>query len=166
VVSRRTPNGDWPNIADSIERDLWAGGHLFWGLVIFRCTYGDDESWKQALLKLNQRLQERLARHNGLDMGTEERFKLPVIEDTALEEASTHAVRERFEQWCATAEQTEQGTPEEIASRRTGAPSYGEGSSRYRYCLAIDRESLDSITTKPDPGDWKGYGWVKIIDRH
>lgn len=83
-----------------------------------------------------------------------------------MDEASTSTICERYDEWYATAEQTEHGTPEKVACRRTQSPNAHWLSPHYKYCLMVDRESLDSIPSKRDPADIMIYGWVKIIDRH
>ncbi|KAF7182524.1 hypothetical protein CNMCM7691_002095 [Aspergillus felis] len=91
--------------------------------------------------------------YNGLDMM--DRLSLTVFEDqTTFDGATTSFVREHFKKWAATAPQEEQGT--------------GPGNAqRYRYCIQVTDESLDSIIRKAPPPDEhtiNNEGFVNIID--
>ncbi|KAF7163908.1 hypothetical protein CNMCM6106_000680 [Aspergillus hiratsukae] len=89
----------------------------------------------------------------GLDML--ERLTLTVFDDqSTFDGATTSFVREHFKKWAATAPQEEQGT--------------GPGNAqRYRYCIQVTDESLDSIIQKAPPPEEEiinREGFVNIID--
>ena len=143
------------NHADLIEDQLKADGHRTWGYVIYRTTYDNDEDWTEFLKRLRFRMEESFDFFNGRDIL--DLFTLTVIEDREhLDGVSAATVRERFEQWCATAHQLEQ--PE-------GA---GPGlSPRYRFAVQVDAESLHSVVhdaPAPPANDATKKGWVKLID--
>jgi hypothetical protein len=159
--SQRTPQLSTQfNDADNIERYLRDDSHRTWGFVIYRCTYESNEEWDEFMARLRFRIQDWLRHCNGLDMM--DKLDLTVIEDRSLlDDASTSVVREHFKKWATTAPQEEQGT--------------GPGKSqRYRYCIQVDAEVLESIVhdakapPAPDPDsegyvnliwkDWEPYG--------
>jgi hypothetical protein len=92
--------------------------------------------------------------YNGVDMM--DSLSLTVIEDrSVLEGASSKVVREHFTEWAVTAPQQEQG-----------AGAGPEQSQRYRYCIQVDRQSLESVVYKapapPEPDDDRD-GFVNLI---
>lgn len=98
--------------------------------------------------------------YNGFDLLDEEVFKLTVNEDkNKLNGASTSTVRQHFRKWCGEARNREQGSNEEIARRRQG-PAYESGSLavRYRFCVQIDANFLQSIVHGSDRDCKKGIG--------
>lgn len=94
--------------------------------------------------------------HDSLEVGC---FKLTVMEDASkLDGASTSTVRQHFNEWCARALHEEQGSREEIESRRQQpVPWYGSLAVRYRYCVHIDEASMQSIVSE------KREAWVNLI---
>lgn len=139
------------NKADIIERCMQEDGHRIWGMVVYRCTYKSDEDWAEFMRRLHADMTKSLRRANGLDIL--DSFELTVFEDFALEGASTSTVRERFQQWVATAPEQEQST--------------GPGDSqRYQYCVMVDEAALESCVrhaVNADSyviviqGSWKPY---------
>lgn len=98
---------------------------------------------------------------NGLDLL--ESFQLTVFEDEALYgNASTVTIRDNFQQWARTAIQDEQGVSPDMIHRSSIQ------ATRYRFCLFVDEESLQSVLrARPDDClDAKAYvnilsGWWK-----
>lgn len=133
-ASRRTPwSSTHLNAADRIERHLAHDKHTKWGFVIYRCTYESDSDWTEALSRLRESTESRLEFYNGMDML--ENMLFTIIEDQqTLDQASTSTIREHFKQWIQTAPQREQG-----------GDSLPGDSARYKYCISIDAESLQSI---------------------
>jgi len=131
-MSRRTPQySTHNNTADCIERYLQEDGHRTWGFVIYRCTYESDDDWGQFMERLRDQIRRTLEIYNGLDMM--DSLSITVFEDRSiLDGASTSVVREHFKQWAATAPQQEQGTGPAL-------------SQRYRYCVQVDAEALESV---------------------
>jgi hypothetical protein len=132
-IPRWTQDDTNLNNADNIERYLQEDGHRTWGLVIYRCTYDSDDDWNKFMELLRNHIRQTLEFYNGLDIL--DSLSLTIIEDRSiLDDASTSVVRELFKQWAATALEQEQGE------------GIGPGlSQRYRYCIQVDDEALESI---------------------
>ncbi|GFF30758.1 hypothetical protein IFM51744_01230 [Aspergillus udagawae] len=121
--SKRTPgNESRDNLADRVEKALKEAGLRTWGFPIYRCTYQNDSNWAEFL----------------------DRFQTTVVEDRALfEGASTATIREHFQRWATTAIQEESGgSPDMIRYSNVEA-------ARYRFCLFVDEESLQSVLRAP-----------------
>lgn len=113
------------NIADQFQDHLRKDGHRVWGVVVYRCTYGDNAAWETCLERLNARIREPMHFYNGLDLLEEGRFKLTVMHDPSrFEGASARVVRRHFKEWRKHAVHEEQGTNEEIAARRPRPEMY------------------------------------------
>ncbi|KAG9608889.1 hypothetical protein KCU77_g3318, partial [Aureobasidium melanogenum] len=160
-VSVRTPDtlGYESNPADQIERALRADGHRIWGFVVYRCTYESDEDWRLCMQHIHENVRQSMEFCNALDLLDEDCFKLTVIEDKSkLDRASTWTVRQNFHEWCGEALNREQGSNEEIASRRQKPmPGFGSMAVRYRFCVQVDAASLQSIVHGGDKP------WVKLV---
>jgi hypothetical protein len=143
-MSRRIPNMPTRlNSADNIERYLQRDGHRKWGFVIYRCTYDSDANWQEFMARLYQQVAKTLQFYNGLDLM--ESLDLRVFDDPSLfDDASTSAVRDHFTEWAATASYQEQNT----------GPAQ---SQRYRYCIQVDDEALESVLSDEE------YGVVNLI---
>ena len=147
-----TPNND----ADQIEKWLREDGHRVWGFVIYRSTYQSNADWDEFMRRLLADITESLGDADLLD-----NLALTVFDDPKkFDGATTAVVRDHFKQWAATAEQEEQGPefdPEQIKI---------PGSQRYRYCIQITQEMLESVLADGNEkmpvvriirGDWKEY---------
>ncbi|RHZ68357.1 hypothetical protein CDV55_107524 [Aspergillus turcosus] len=82
---------------------------------------------------------------------------LTVLENKSLfNGATTSTIRHHFRQWPATTVEAEQGV------------DYQRDSQRYRYCIQVDEEALDSVVRKPT-APWeiggKNVGYVNFIDK-
>lgn len=150
--SRRTPDSpSHLNTVDNIERYLEEDHHRTWGFIVYRCVYGDDAAWDTFISRFRQEIRDILQFYNGLDMM--DSLDMTVISDPdSLDGASTSAVREHFRQWAVRAPQEEQGT--------------GPGlSQRYRYCIQVDEEALQSVLDGPGPSPLHrpSDGYVNLI---
>ncbi|KAL9639681.1 MAG: hypothetical protein Q9164_000773 [Protoblastenia rupestris] len=155
-ISQRTPEYNTRfNNADEIERDLQQDNHRTWGLVIYRCTYESDADWSEFMTRLRYRVQSALKCYNGLDLL--DSLDITVFEDrVSLDGASKSAVREQFKKWTATAPEAEQGMN-------------AAESQRYRYCIHIDAEALESVVQHaraPPQPEARGPGFVNIVSRY
>ncbi|OAA67643.1 hypothetical protein ISF_03819 [Cordyceps fumosorosea ARSEF 2679] len=110
-----------------------------WGFVIYRTAYdGDDSDGKLARLldALRAAVREALESRGRPDLIPMMDF--PVVQDRAtLESATSYEVRERFSRWTVA-----RGLPP------LNPVAWEEHSSfhpRYRFCLTVDRRSLDSL---------------------
>jgi hypothetical protein len=86
-------------------------------------------------------------------------FRLTVMEDKSqFDEADTSDISQHFQDWATNALNEEQGSNEEIESRRQELiPWYGSLAVRYRFCLQIDAAALQSILKR------KRGAWVNLI---
>lgn len=107
---------------------------------------------------MNAALERVFDRCNGRDIL--DKFPLTIMDDSELyNAASTDAIRQHFQRWSAQnylSEQPNAQDPEEYAVRKA------YGSSRYRYALCADAESLHSVL-HGDDGASDDDGWVKVI---
>lgn len=143
-----------------IEEQMQQYGHDTWGYVIYRTTYESDCDWNNFITQLNAKLDDVFDFYNGKDIL--DKFTLTVMDDRALfDGASTHEIRRHFDEWVKqnyTSEQPHAKESEEDALKRP------QGSTRYRYAVCVDAESLHSIVhgrsevPKKEP-------WVKVIKR-
>ncbi|KAB5578707.1 hypothetical protein GE09DRAFT_558677 [Coniochaeta sp. 2T2.1] len=165
-ISPRTPNtiSASSNAADKIDRHLRADGHRLWGFVVYRCTYSSDAAWRECVRRLEASVRKAMDLYNGHDLLEEGRFRLTVIEDASgglgLDGASTGVVRGNFREWCARMLEEEQGSEEEVRSRRLqDAPLQDRGVTvRYKFCVQVDEESMRSVVSE------EGERWVKLIN--
>ncbi|RHZ45543.1 uncharacterized protein CDV56_102885 [Aspergillus thermomutatus] len=140
-----------------IRHALQEDGHRIWGLVIYRCTYKSDADWDEFMRRLHWRIRDVLEFYQGLDLM--DSLGLTVLEDRSLfDGATTSTVRNHFRQWAETAVEAEQGVG--ACQRR---------SQRYRYCIQVDEEALDSVVHKV-PAPWEeiccnNVGYVNFIDK-
>jgi hypothetical protein len=140
-----------------IRYDLQEDGHRIWGLVIYRCTYKSDADWDEFMKRLRGCTRHTLEFYQAPELM--DSLGLTVLEDRALfDGATTSTVRNHFRKWAETAVETEQGE---------GA---GQGNAqRYRYCLHVDEEALESVVRKA-PAPWgeiryNDVGYVNFIDK-
>ncbi|KAF7510980.1 hypothetical protein GJ744_005526 [Endocarpon pusillum] len=160
-ISPRTPNtiSTKFNAADKIERQLRVDGHRNWGFVVYRCTYTSDSAWELCVQRINASIRKTMSFYNGHDLLEEGCFKFTVIADASmLDRVTTQAVRRHFTEWCARMVHEEQGSREEIESRRQEASPWDwRLPLRYRFCIQVDEASLQSVISED------GEGWVKVI---
>jgi hypothetical protein len=138
--------------ADLIEKYLHEDGHRAWGFVIYRCAYQGITAWDEFMRRLLADTGEMLEGDLGLDLL--DNLALTVFEDsTSFDGAATAVVRDHFNRWAATAVQQEQGTGPGVV-----------GSQRYRYCIQVTQDALDSVLVGEEGGfvrvirgDWEDY---------
>ncbi|THY19618.1 hypothetical protein D6D01_07028 [Aureobasidium pullulans] len=115
-----------------------------WGLVIYRCTYGDDEAWAQFMAHINKRTLDPVAREDRMDMASS--LDWSVQEDPTLERASKVEVRRRFRNWVIVEGRKEDGS--ELEEREL------HHHPRFNFCIHVDADSLDAVVRRgPQPGD-------------
>lgn len=168
-ISPRTPNtiSASSNAADKVDRHLRADGHRLWGLVVYRCTYGNDAAWRECVRRIEASVRRAMDLYNGHDLLQEGRLRLTVIENaTTLDGASTGVVRGHFREWCARMVREEQGSEEEVRSRRQQQQQQQEASLRdggvpvrYEFCVQVDEDSMRSVVSD------EGERWVRLIKR-
>jgi hypothetical protein len=122
--------------ADQIEHWRREDGYRVWGFVIYCSTYQSGADWSEFMRRLLADIMESLSPDllNNL--------ALTVFDDPMkFSGATTAIVRDHFKQWAATAEQEER-SPEYDPERLKIS---GSGSQRYRYCIQVTQEMLESI---------------------
>lgn len=149
--------------ADLIEEGYQADGHRTWGYVIYRTTYESDADWAEFMRRLRWWTTDAMDFFNGQDVL--DRMTWTVFDDRErFDGADTAVIRRHFRAWTETAVQSEQ------QSDTADAPPVSEGrSSRYRYCIQVDAEALNSCVHEgPPPPDCRleQAGWVKVIDKN
>jgi hypothetical protein len=88
------------NPVDQIQEQLLGDGHRVRGLVIYRCTYGDDAAWETCLRRLNTSIRYNVRFYCGLDLLVNNCFKGNVFEDAAqFNGVSMQVVRRHFRDW-------------------------------------------------------------------
>ena len=158
------------NQADLIEEGYQYDGHKTWGFVIYRTTYDSNEDWTEFIRRLRWWTTDSMEFYGGLDVL--ERMAWTVFDDRKqFDGADTAAVRRHFLDWAETAVLSEQqdadGNPP-VAMEHAPRYSYG-GSPRYRYCIQVDAEALDScVHDGPPPPDSRleQASWVKVVDKN
>jgi hypothetical protein len=141
--SKRTPNTPFiRNYADRIEKALNKAGFRSWGFPIYRRTYQSDSDWAEFLRRYRWYVTESLKEHNGIDLL--DTLEITVFENQEVfEGASTATIREHFQQWATTAIQEEQDVSPDMLRYSNFA------AARYRFCLSVDEESLQSVLEAP-----------------
>lgn len=156
----------WLNAADGIERGLLEDGHRVWGFVVYRCYNSrkttsssiaspdaeytaenaavaaaddddndDDILWSRLLATLARCARRSLEVYNGLDLL--DSLRMTVIEDRdgTLEGATSAVVRTHFAAWC----------DDGAVVQEQGDGVTAGLSQRYRYCIWVDDEALESF---------------------
>ncbi|KAJ5966438.1 hypothetical protein N7481_013152 [Penicillium waksmanii] len=140
--SKRTPDKESRNnLADCIEKAQQEAGLHTWGFPIYRCTYKSDADWAELLYRYQWHVSHSLEYYNGLDML--DSYQTTVFEDKSFfEDASTATIREHFQKWSTNAIQELGGSPGMIRA-------FNVGVVRYRFCLFVNEESLQSVLRAP-----------------
>jgi hypothetical protein len=164
--SPRTPlTSTSRNRADVTERLLKQYGHRYWGYVIYRTTYANDDDWDKFVQRLKFWIERAFERCNGRDIL--DLFKLTVFSDQAqFDGADTAAIRAHFKQWAETAWSEEQKLDK--SGLDTWPPLQMTQNPRYHFCIQVDEVSLRSCLETAAPPSLQGFGegWVKLISKN
>ena len=138
---------------DRLEEFLSECGHQTWGFVIYRVVYDSSsgDNFASFLSNIKASASQSLEFYGADEWPIAQQISWTVVEDRALDGASKVEVRRRFDEWCQSAE----AASEQPSSRHPIAQSYN---ARYRFCVVIDRSSLDSAETRKP--------WVNVIMRN
>jgi hypothetical protein len=137
-----------------IEQWLREDGHRAWGFVIYRSTYQNQAAWDEFMRRLLANTTDMLEYDAGLDLL--DHLALTVFDNpNKFDNATTAMVRDHFKQWAATMEEEEQGPISRPKHLRI------PGSQRYRYCIQVTQEALESALA--DDCEKKEMGVVYII---
>lgn len=159
--SKRTPERESThNCADCLENALNETGFQSWGFAIYRCTYQSNSDWEEFLRRYRWHIADALEYNNGLDLL--ESFKMTVFENEALfggvgVSTSTATIREHFQQWATTAMQEQGVSPDMLAIANFEA-------ARYRLCLFVDEESLQSVIQPPLEDRFNKNAFVNMLN--
>ncbi|KAJ6125099.1 hypothetical protein N7471_012416 [Penicillium samsonianum] len=160
--SKRTPDrSSTSNTADRLEKALKEAGFQSWGFPIYRCTYQSDFDWAEFLRRYQWHVADSLKHVNGLDLL--ESFKMTVFENQALFEGvgvstGSTTIREHFQQWATIAIQEEQGvSPDMLVFANVEA-------ARYRFCLFVNEESLQSVLQAPLEDCFNKNAFVNMLN--
>ena len=138
---------------DRLEEFLSECGHQTWGFVIYRVVYDSSsgDNFASFLSNIKASASQSLEFYGADEWPIAQQISWTVVEDHALDGASKVEVRRSFDEWCQSAE----AASEQPSSRHPIAQSY---TARYRFCVVIDRSSLDSAETRKP--------WVNVIMRN
>ncbi|KAF2717375.1 hypothetical protein K431DRAFT_197957, partial [Polychaeton citri CBS 116435] len=120
-----------------IKRTFKHLGHRHWGFIIYRCTYGDQDTWSRFMVTLHDSVRKGLAHYSTEELT--DSLNCSVREDAStLDGASKDLVRQRFRDSKANAER-------ETADSQS-VQIGGHGSTpRYNYCVHVDEDALQSV---------------------
>jgi hypothetical protein len=109
-----------------------------WGFVIFRCVYGDDETWDRYIAALLQDVHEDLEYNKRGEL--EQYARWTVVHDKDLDQAPKHRVREQFVEW------RNQHAVWRASNRMSILPTtISNRLPRFTYCLYVDQKCLDTL---------------------
>ncbi|KAF7171146.1 hypothetical protein CNMCM5623_003575 [Aspergillus felis] len=147
----------YDRVVTALREALQQDGHRIWGLVVYRCTYKSDADWDEFIRRLRWCARRSLEFYQGLDLM--DSLGLTVLEDRSrFDGATTSIIRDHFRQWAETAVEAEQG-----------AGARARDSQRYRYCIQVDEEALESVVHRA-PAPWgeirvNNVGYINLISK-
>ena len=116
----------------------------WWGFVVYRTTYSDDKAWQAFKAKFEQYRAKQVAAEEINALGrlspddiklVQNSLRLVYVEDPSLQKADDNAIRKKFMRHCQ-------------------AKGWSAGTrGRNQVCLKVDEGSMQSVVTKPAPGD-------------
>lgn len=159
------PTNDLPPLVpEPADKDAFSGfvatigslfdGHPKWGFLIYRVDYFDDSAWQSFLDILNRHGINQLRRMNKERL-LPYRFFTPMEDRARFEGASKDAIRGYFREWI-TSRSVERDGP------GAGDPRISRYCPRYRFCLYVDKEAMDSISLLEVPTPWSGGVFTKV----
>jgi hypothetical protein len=137
---------------DRIEQYLRGMKHTTWGFVIYRSTYTSDNEFASFIASIRTSVSASIVDDGAETSPTAQQLSWKIIEDQSrLDGASKAEVRRLFDEWCRSTE---------LAAEQPEAlhPVAESQNARYRFCVQIDKASLDSFKTDRDL-------WVNLIMR-
>ncbi|KAK3347126.1 hypothetical protein B0T25DRAFT_461972 [Lasiosphaeria hispida] len=124
-------------------RSLFKSGHPKWGFLIYRVSYDDDEAWQRFMGILN-RVSDNWIRRSRKERLLPYLFWTTMEDRAAFEGASKDAIRDHFRNWISTRSVERDGPGADN-------PIIAERSPRYRACLYVDKEVMESATLAEYP---------------
>ncbi|KAK8061771.1 hypothetical protein PG994_008137 [Apiospora phragmitis] len=55
---------NWKGLMGTTCREMYKTGFEEWGLVIYRCAYGDDQAWDRYIACFREAINEKLLSYN------------------------------------------------------------------------------------------------------
>ena len=135
---------------------LFQSGHPKWGFLVYRVYYGDEESWQRFMGILN-RVSDNWIRRSHKERLLPYLFWTTMEDREAFEGASKDAIRDSFRSW-VDARSVERDGP------GADSPNIAEWSPRYRACLYVDKEVLESATLTEYPSAVNPTGFYLKVD--
>lgn len=149
-----------------------------WGLIIYRCTYGNDKKWAEFMEVL-----EAMGRcHTVEDPELDATLAFDVREDEALVKSNDlSGVRHHFENWIHSDEiksEMREGKYENIDEdadllhrihnvQMNKSKPVHLSCPRYSYFIYVDDEAMESVLAHKENSKWwqSNYcGWVNVVD--
>ncbi|KAF2087643.1 hypothetical protein K490DRAFT_56738 [Saccharata proteae CBS 121410] len=95
--------------ASAIVRDLLLGGQEWWGFMVYRTVYGNDDEWKEFRSACNELCENAFAAPDGQveeadSIEAREKLRLELVEDPALDGMDSDGVLDLFRQHCSTSD--------------------------------------------------------------
>lgn len=134
---------DFPKITYQLQRP--GSGSYRWGFYLYRTTYSDQPLWERHIAYIREEATKSLDYEDNRDQ-LKKHFRLTIIEDPSLGEASIEEVQERFRAWVA-------ALPEE-GDEEQEIPAFDRrDQGRFDYCLYVDAECLRSFEIPSETED-------------
>lgn len=139
---------DWSQYMGWTCRYMLETGFEEWGFLIYRCAYGDDDTWDRYMAYLREAVHEDLV-YQGREHLMEQYARWSVVEDrAALDGASRQQVRRRFVEW-----RDQNSVSRQLPVGQVLAPLLSDTSPRlprFTCCLYVDQECLDTLQAHAD----------------
>ncbi|KAF1988766.1 hypothetical protein K402DRAFT_391467 [Aulographum hederae CBS 113979] len=147
--------------SEDIREELVGKGLSKWGWVIYRSTYGDDETWQRFLDILKQGTGAE-SQHES-DPGVTDMIDWKVMEGPEFADASKDAVREYFKAWTAS-DEAKAEQPNRTINNEDG--SLMGLTPRYTFCVHVDTDALESVMRLSTPldQDYSCEAYLNLID--
>lgn len=132
-----------------------------WGFIVYRCRYNDNDAWDRIMHHLNAR-KDTVLKNIFDDDCLAQHLDWNVQQDLSLNYATKDQVRDRFGAWVATYARAEMPTSASSQERLEGLLYENP---RYKYCIHVDADSMQSVLDGPSPAEPElcGVGYVNLI---
>ncbi|EEH33432.1 hypothetical protein PAAG_04482 [Paracoccidioides lutzii Pb01] len=129
---------------DKLKRDKT------WGFVVYRCSYKDEDAWKNMLDLIRCHMEDYLTAAGGGDLWAQ--HELIAIDNKAqFDGASSHVVRDHFNHWVQEEMAKLPKLPESEREEEDVLRKNIISETRYNFCLFIDDICLESVEHMTEP---------------